>query len=55
MSSRENFGTLVVNIDDYKGSPVSWAIMIILDNSKSMAEEIRPGGPTRRELAIADY
>lgn len=49
---REEFGTLVVNIDDYKGAPVNWAIMIILDNSKSMTEEIRPGGPTRRELAI---
>ena len=51
-SPREKPGTLVVNIYDYKGTPVHWAIMIILDNSNSMAEEIRPGGPTRRELAI---
>ena len=53
IAPREEFGGLVVNIDDYKGAPVDWAIMIILDNSKSMTEEIRPGGPTRRELAIA--
>ena len=50
---RQGPGTLVVNIDDYKGAPINWAIMIILDNSKSMTEEVRPGGPTRREVAIA--
>ncbi len=48
----EKFGDLIVNIDNYKGSPVHWAIMIILDNSKSMAEEISPGGPTRQEIAF---
>ena len=25
----ENFGDLIVNIDNYKGSPVNWAIMIV--------------------------
>jgi hypothetical protein len=49
----EKFGDLIVNIDNYKGAPVHWAIMIILDNSKSMAEEISPGGSTRQEIAIA--
>ncbi len=51
-SAREELGTLLVNIEDYKGAPVNWAIMIILDNSKSMEEEIRPGGPTRRESLL---
>ncbi|MGO9117296.1 MAG: hypothetical protein ACLQPD_06745 [Desulfomonilaceae bacterium] len=49
----ENFGNLIVNIDNYKGSPVNWAIMIVLDNSKSMAEEIGPSGPKRQEIAFA--
>jgi len=47
----DSYGALLVNIDGYKGVPVNWAIMVILDNSKSMSEELRPGGKTRRDVA----
>ncbi len=49
----ENFGDLIVNIENYKGSPVNWAIMAVLDNSKSMTEQAHLGGATRQEMAMA--
>lgn len=46
------YGTLIVNIEGYKGAPVDWAIMTILDNSKSMTEEFGRAGQTRRDVAL---
>jgi O-antigen ligase len=50
-------GRLVVNIKDYKGVPRKWAVMVILDNSQTMAEQAEPWSPNRMAAAgdaIAD-
>ena len=50
-------GTLVVNIQDYEGVPPKWAIMVILDNSQTMAGQTEPWSPNRMAAArdaIAD-
>ncbi len=44
-------GTLVVNIPDYKGSAPNWAVMIILDNAKTMVGEVEPWLPDRTAAA----
>jgi hypothetical protein len=46
------YGTLVVNIEGYKGIPVKWALLVILDNSKTMNEEFGKAGQTRRDVAL---
>jgi hypothetical protein len=38
-------GTLVLNIRDYEGVPPKWAIMVILDNSQTMAGQTEPWSP----------
>jgi len=49
----DSYGALLVNIEGSRRIPVNWAIMVILDNSKSMAEEeLRPKGKTRRDVAL---
>jgi hypothetical protein len=40
-------GTLVVNFQDYEGFPSKWAIMVILDNSRTMAEQTEPWSSNR--------
>ncbi|MGO9571052.1 MAG: O-antigen ligase family protein [Desulfomonilaceae bacterium] len=50
-------GTLVVNIQDYKGVAPKWAIMVILDNSQTMAGQAEPWSPDRmaaERAAVAD-
>lgn len=44
--------TLVVNIIEYVGSPVTWRIMLMLDNSEIMAKEAPPGSQTRLATAV---
>ncbi len=44
-------GTLVVNIKDYKGVPPKWAVMVILDNSQTMASQAEPWSPDRMAAA----
>ena len=40
-------GTLVVNMASYAGTQQNWGVVCILDNSKSMAQEIEPWRPSR--------
>lgn len=47
-----SYGALLVNIEGYEGKPTRWAILIVLDNSKSMNEEMQTGGKTRRDVAL---
>jgi len=44
-------GSLVVNIPGYKGLPVNWGVMCILDNSATMSEEVGPWNPSRLRTA----
>jgi O-antigen ligase len=45
-------GSLVVNIRDYKGVPSKWAVMMILDNSQTMAGKAEPWSPNRMAAAL---
>ena len=44
-------GTLVVNIQDYKGVAAKWAIMVILDNSQTMVGQTELWSPDRMAAA----
>jgi hypothetical protein len=44
-------GELVVRLPDYVGSPVTWQVMVLLDNSETMTKEVSPWRPSRLAAA----
>ncbi|MFH0822539.1 MAG: hypothetical protein V2B18_07285, partial [Pseudomonadota bacterium] len=44
-------GSLVVNLKNYSGTTVKWAIMAILDDSNLMAKDVKPWAPDRLHAA----
>ncbi len=45
-------GSLRVNLVNYRGSLVQWALMVILDDSDSMARRVNPWKPDRMTTAL---
>lgn len=45
-------GSLVINVEDYKGSLIKWGLMVILDDSRSMARNVKPWEPDRMNAAV---
>lgn len=50
--SYDVFGSLTVKIKNYKGSTVKWGLMVILDDSASMARKTKNWSPNRTETAV---
>ena len=46
-------GSLVINVENYKGSLIKWGLMAILDDSRSMARSAKPWDPNRMTAAQA--
>jgi hypothetical protein len=44
-------GSLVVRIHNYTGTTVKWGLMVILDDSDSMARHVKPWNPDRSDAA----
>lgn len=45
-------GSLVVDVKNYKGTPVQWGLMVILDDSQSMGKKVKPWNPDRMTTAL---
>ena len=44
-------GSLLIRIHSYTGTTVKWGLMVILDDSDSMARQLKPWNPNRSEAA----
>ncbi|MBI5572504.1 MAG: hypothetical protein HY914_21350 [Desulfomonile tiedjei] len=44
-------GSLVVNLEGYRGAPEKWAVMLLVDNSPTMAAQDNQGAPSRLRVA----
>ena len=44
-------GSLLINVENYKGSMIKWGLMTVLDDSRSMARQVKPWDPNRMSVA----